>query len=85
MKAEQIDWLVPHQANWRIMEAVAGHFNFPTERVISIVHEMGNTSAATVPVAFDMARKDGRIQRGQTILLTAFGAGLTAGSVVLKF
>jgi 3-oxoacyl-[acyl-carrier-protein] synthase-3 len=85
MKADQIDWLVPHQANWRIMEAVAGHFDFPTTRVISVVHEMGNTSAATVPVAFDMARKDGRIKRGQTILLTAFGAGLTAGSAILKF
>ena len=85
MEADQVDWLVPHQANWRIMEAVAGHFDFPTDRVISIVHEMGNTSAATVPVAFDMARKDGRIKRGQTILLTAFGAGLTAGSILLKF
>lgn len=85
LKSEQIDWLVPHQANSRILEAVADHFEFPKEKVISIVHEMGNTSAATVPVAFDFARKDGRIQRGQTILLTAFGAGLTAGSAVLKF
>lgn len=82
---EKVDWLVPHQANARIMEAVANHFDFPKDRVISIVHEMGNTSAATVPVAFDFARKDGRIKRGQTILLTAFGAGLTAGSALLKF
>ncbi|MBX3019378.1 MAG: ketoacyl-ACP synthase III [Bdellovibrionaceae bacterium] len=80
-----VDWLVPHQANARIMEAVANHFDFPTDRVISIVHEMGNTSAATVPVAFDTAVRDGRIQRGQTILLTAFGAGLTAGSLLLKY
>lgn len=85
LTSEQIDWLVPHQANSRIMEAVADHFKFPKQKVISIVHEMGNTSAATVPVAFDTARKDGRIQRGQTILLTAFGAGLTAGSAILKF
>lgn len=85
LSADKIDWLVPHQANSRIMEAVADHFQFPKEKVISIVHEMGNTSAATIPVAFDMARKDGRIKRGQTILLTAFGAGLTAGSAVLKF
>ncbi len=82
---DQVDWLVPHQANWRIMEAVANHFNFPKEKVVSVVHEMGNTSAATVPVAFDMAVKDGRIQRGQTILLTAFGAGLTSGSALLRY
>jgi 3-oxoacyl-[acyl-carrier-protein] synthase-3 len=85
LKAEQIDWLVPHQANNRILEAVADHFGFPKEKVISIVHEMGNTSAATIPVAFDFARQDGRIQRGQTVLLTAFGAGLTAGSAVVQF
>jgi 3-oxoacyl-[acyl-carrier-protein] synthase-3 len=83
--ADQVDWLVPHQANARILDAVANHFDFPTEKVISIVHEMGNTSAATVPVAFDFARKDGRIKRGQLILLTAFGAGLTAGSSLLRF
>jgi 3-oxoacyl-[acyl-carrier-protein] synthase III len=81
----EVDWLVPHQANWRIMEAVAHHFDFPKDKVVSIVHEMGNTSAATVPVAFDTAVKDGRIKRGQTILLTAFGAGLTAGSCLLKY
>ncbi len=85
MKADQVDWLIPHQANNRIMESVADHFKFPKEKVVSVIHEMGNTSAATIPVAFDMARKDGRIKRGQTILLTAFGAGLTAGSAVLKF
>jgi 3-oxoacyl-[acyl-carrier-protein] synthase III len=85
LSSDKIDWLVPHQANWRIMEAVADHFEFPKEKVVSIVHEMGNTSAATIPVAFDTARKDGRIKRGQTILLTAFGAGLTAGSAVIRF
>lgn len=85
LESAQIDWLVPHQANMRIMEAVAEHFEFPKDKVISIVHEMGNTSAATIPVAFDTAVKDGRIRRGQKILLTAFGAGLTAGSAVLQF
>lgn len=82
---DEVSWLVPHQANWRIMEAVADHFSFPKDKVISIVHEMGNTSAATVPVAFDTAVRDGRIQRGQMILLTAFGAGLTAGSCLLRY
>jgi 3-oxoacyl-[acyl-carrier-protein] synthase-3 len=67
------------------MEAVADHFNFPKEKVISIVHEMGNTSAATIPVAFDTAVKDGRIKRGNTVLLTAFGAGLTSGSCLLRY
>jgi 3-oxoacyl-[acyl-carrier-protein] synthase III len=81
----EVSWLVPHQANWRIMEAVASHFDFPKDKVISIVHEMGNTSAATVPVAFDTGVRDGRIQRGQFVLLTAFGAGLTAGSVLLRY
>lgn len=85
ISADQISWLVPHQANMRIMEAVADHFEFPKEKVVSIVHEMGNTSAATVPVAFDTAVQDGRIQRGQYVLLTAFGAGLTAGSCLLKY
>lgn len=85
VKPEEVDWLVPHQANNRILEAVADHFKFPKEKVVSIVHEMGNTSAASIPVAFDYARKDGRIQRGNTVLLTAFGAGLTSGSVLLKF
>jgi 3-oxoacyl-[acyl-carrier-protein] synthase-3 len=85
VSADQVDWLVPHQANNRILEAVADHFKFPKEKVISIVHDMGNTSAATVPVAFDTAVRDGRIQRGQMILLTAFGAGLTSGSCLLRY
>jgi 3-oxoacyl-[acyl-carrier-protein] synthase-3 len=85
VSVSDISWLVPHQANWRIMEAVADHFDFPKRKVISIVHEMGNTSAATIPVAFDTAVGDGRIQRGQLILLTAFGAGLTAGSMLLRY
>jgi 3-oxoacyl-[acyl-carrier-protein] synthase III len=85
VKLEEVSWLVPHQANWRIMEAVANHFDFPKDKVVSIVHEMGNTSAATVPVAFDTAVQDGRIQRGQLVLLTAFGAGLTAGSCLLRY
>jgi 3-oxoacyl-[acyl-carrier-protein] synthase-3 len=84
-KVSDVAWLIPHQANYRIMEAVAHHFDFPTDKVVSIVHEMGNTSAATVPVAFDTAVRDGRLQRGQLILLTAFGAGLTSGSCLLRY
>lgn len=83
--ADQIEWIVPHQANMRITEAVAGQFDFPLERVISTVHETGNTSAASIPIAFDMAYRDGRIKRGQLIMLTAFGAGLTSGAAILRF
>lgn len=85
MTAENIDWIVPHQANLRITEAVANQFDFPMSKIVSTVHETGNTSAASIPIAFDIAYKDGRIKRGQTILLTAFGAGLTSGSAILKF
>lgn len=82
---DQVDWVVPHQANKRIIEAVAGQFNFPMERVIVYVNETGNTSAASIPLAFDWAVKNGKIKRGQTILLTAFGAGLTSGSILLRY
>ncbi|MBX7232137.1 MAG: ketoacyl-ACP synthase III [Bdellovibrionales bacterium] len=85
MTAEQISWVVPHQANLRIIEAVAKHCSIPMEKVVVEIEEMGNTSAATVPVALDKAVRDGRIQRGQNIILTAFGAGITSGSVLLTY
>jgi 3-oxoacyl-[acyl-carrier-protein] synthase-3 len=83
--ADQVDWLVPHQANSRIIEAVADRFGFPKEKVVISVDETGNTSAASIPLAFQFAKEDGRIQRGQTILLTAFGAGLTSGSLLMRY
>lgn len=82
---DQIDWIIPHQANKRIIEAVADQFNFPMERVIVYLQETGNTSAASIPLAFDWAVKNGKIKRGQNILLTAFGAGLTSGSILLRY
>jgi len=85
MSPDQVDWIVPHQANQRIIEAVANQFNFPMDRVIVYLHETGNTSSASIPLAFDWAVKNGKIKRGQTILLTAFGAGLTSGSVLLRY
>lgn len=85
VKASEVDWLVPHQANIRILESVADHFKFPKEKVILSLEETGNTSAASIPVAFDLALKEGKIKRGQTILLAAFGAGLTSGSTLLRF
>src|SRR5690606_3752168 len=83
--SDQVDWLVPHQANVRILESVADHFQFPKEKVIMHLHETGNTSAASIPVAFDLGKQEGKIKRGQLILLAAFGAGLTSGSVLLRY
>lgn len=85
MSAEEVSWIIPHQANVRIIEAVAKHFGAPMEKVVVELEDMGNTSAATIIVALDKAIKDGRIQRGQNIILTAFGAGITSGSVLLKY
>lgn len=85
VSASQVDWLVPHQANLRILESVADYFKFPKEKVVVSLHETGNTSAASIPVAFDLAYQQGKIKRGQLILLAAFGAGLTSGSILLRF
>jgi 3-oxoacyl-[acyl-carrier-protein] synthase-3 len=85
INVSEIDWIVPHQANMRITEAVSNHFDFPMAKIISTVHETGNTSAASIPIAFDIAYRDGRIKRGQLIMLTAFGAGLTSGAALMRF
>lgn len=85
MSAEDVSWIVPHQANLRIIEAVAKHFGIPMEKVVVEIEDMGNTSAATVIVALDRAIRDGRVQRGQNVLLTAFGAGITSGSLLLRY
>jgi 3-oxoacyl-[acyl-carrier-protein] synthase-3 len=80
-----LDWFVPHQANLRIIEAVATRLAFPMERVLINLDRYGNTSAATIPTALDEAVRDGRIREGQTLLLNAFGAGLTAGALLLRW
>ncbi len=85
MTIDEVNWLIPHQANLRIIESVASYFGLPLDRAIVNVQDTGNTSAATIPVAFDQAVRDGRIQRGHNVLLTAFGAGLTSGSVLLRY
>jgi 3-oxoacyl-[acyl-carrier-protein] synthase-3 len=85
VKIEEIDWMIPHQANIRILEAVADHFGIEKKKVIINIQEIGNTSAATIPIAFDQAVADGRIKRGNNVLLTAFGAGLTSGAVLLRY
>ncbi len=85
MEKSDIDWLVPHQANIRIISATAKKLDMPMERVVMTVAQHGNTSAASVPLALDVAVRDGRIKRGETLLLEAFGGGFTWGSVLLKF
>ncbi|MGB5258660.1 MAG: beta-ketoacyl-ACP synthase III [Woeseiaceae bacterium] len=82
---DDIDWFVPHQANMRIIKAAAKKLKMPMERVIATVDEHANTSGASIPLALDLAIRDGRIQRGQTLLLAAFGAGFTWGSAMLKY
>jgi 3-oxoacyl-[acyl-carrier-protein] synthase-3 len=85
MTRADLDWLIPHQANLRILQATARKVDLPMERVVVTVAEHGNTSAASVPLAFDQAVRDGRIQRGQTVLMEAFGGGFTWGSVLLRY
>lgn len=85
MSKDDIHWLIPHQANIRILETVAKHFGIPLEKVVVNLDHTGNTSAATIPIALDEAVRDGRIQRGENILLTAFGAGITSGSILLRY
>ena len=80
-----VNWLIPHQANERIISAIAKQLAMPVERVVSTVKKHGNTSAASVPLALDVAVRDGRIQHGDTILLEAFGGGFTWGSILLKY
>ncbi len=85
LKKSDIDWLVPHQANIRIIQATARKLGMSMDKVVVTVDEHGNTSAASVPLALDVAVRDGRIHRGETLLLEAFGGGFTWGSILLKY
>jgi 3-oxoacyl-[acyl-carrier-protein] synthase-3 len=82
---DELDWLVPHQANIRIIQATAKRLGVPMEKVIVTVQDHGNTSAASVPMALDVGVRDGRIKPGQLILMEAFGGGFTWGSVLMRF
>lgn len=85
LQKEDIDWLVPHQANVRIITATARKLGISMDRVVQTVDRHGNTSAASVPLALDEAVRDGRIKRGETVLLEAFGGGFTWGATLLKY
>ncbi|WP_323118592.1 beta-ketoacyl-ACP synthase III [Burkholderia alba] len=82
---EQIDWLIPHQANIRIMTSTCRKLGLPQERMVVTVGEHGNTSAASIPLAFDAAVRDGRIKRGQHVLIEGVGGGFTWGATVFRF
>ncbi len=84
-RADDIDWLIPHQANIRIMQAPAASSRLPQERMIVTVDEHGNTSAASIPLALDVAVRDGRIKRGQHVLLEGVGGGFTWGASVIRY
>lgn len=83
--AQEIDWLIPHQANIRIIQNVAKHLKLPLEQVILTVDEHANTSSASIPLALDVAVRDGRIQRGQKLLLEGIGGGMVWGSALITF
>lgn len=85
LSKDQVDWLVPHQANLRIISATARHLGMPMERVIVTVNKHGNTSSASVPLALDHGIRSGQIKRGETLLLEAFGGGFTWGSALLRY
>jgi len=81
----ELDWLIPHQANIRIIQATARRLDLPMDQVVVTVDRHGNTSSASIPLALDTAVRDGRIQRGQLLLLEAFGGGFTWGSALARF
>jgi 3-oxoacyl-[acyl-carrier-protein] synthase-3 len=85
LEKHNIDWLIPHQANIRIIKAMARKLGMSMDHVVVTVHEHGNTSAASVPLALDQGVRDGRIRRGDTLLMEAFGGGFTWGSALLNF
>lgn len=84
LTAAQIDWLVPHQANIRIMQSTAKKLDMPMDKVIVTVDQHGNTSAASIPLALDVAVRDGRIQKGQTVMLEGVGGGFTWGAAIVR-
>jgi 3-oxoacyl-[acyl-carrier-protein] synthase-3 len=85
LQKTDINWLVPHQANIRIIQATAKKLGMSMDHVVMTVDKHGNTSAASIPLALDTAVRDGRIKRGETILMEAFGGGFTWGSALVRF
>ncbi len=85
VKPEEIDWYILHQANRRILEAVAKRMGEPVEKFPMNMEEYGNTSSASIPILLDEMNRDGRLKRGQKIVLAGFGAGLTWGATIIEW
>ena len=85
MTADQVDWLIPHQANLRIMSSTAKKLGLPLEKMVVTVDQHGNTSAASIPLALDVAVRDGRVKKGQNIMMEGVGGGFTWGAVLARF
>ena len=85
LTAENVDWMVPHQANLRIIEALAKRLDFPMERVVVTLQDHANTSAASIPLALDSAVRDGRIKQNDVVLMPAMGGGFTWGAALLRW
>jgi len=85
LTTKQIDWLVPHQANKRIIEATAERLKLPAERVMVTIHKYGNTTAATIPLAMQTAREEGKLKKGSLVLMASVGAGFTVGATLLRW
>ena len=85
ISADEIDFLIPHQANVRIIDGIAAKLNFPDEKIVKTVAQHANCSAASIPLALDALKKSGRLERGHLILMTALGAGVTWGSVLMRY
>jgi 3-oxoacyl-[acyl-carrier-protein] synthase-3 len=83
--AKEVDWFVPHQANKRILDGTARRFGIPEDRVVVTVDKHGNTSAASIPLALDVARRDGRLKQGDLVLMEAMGGGFTWGAVLARW
>jgi 3-oxoacyl-[acyl-carrier-protein] synthase-3 len=84
VKSGEIDWFVPHQANRRILEGTAKKLGISEDRIVLTLQDHGNTSAASIPLAFDAAVRDGRIKRGDLVLMEAMGGGFTWGAVLAR-
>ena len=84
-KLEDIDWFIPHQANLRIIQAGIEKLGIPMEKVVVTIDKLGNSSAATVPVSLDMLRKEGKLKKGDLLLMVSFGAGMTSGAILMRW
>jgi 3-oxoacyl-[acyl-carrier-protein] synthase-3 len=84
-KLEDVDWFIPHQANLRIIQAGIEKLGIPMEKVVVTIDKLGNSSAATVPVSLDMLRKEGKLKKGDLLLMVSFGAGMTSGAILMRW